>query len=146
MTDAAPSERPPRDGRGARAGGADVVPPAEWVVAALGLLLVLGVGGVLLRDALRSPTRPPDVTLAVDSVAAGRGGWLVVFEAANAGDQSVADVAVRATLATPRGDTLVREVRVDYLPARSRRGGGVVFPVDPRAGALRLEAVGFQEP
>lgn len=121
-------------------------PAAEWVAAAIGLLLVLGVTGSLVRDALRRPARPPDVTVTVDTVARGRGGWLVAFEARNAGDASVADLAVRATLTTAAGDTLVRDARIDYLPARSRRDGGVVFPVEPRAGTLRLEALGFQEP
>ena len=121
-------------------------PPAEWAVAALGLALVVAVVASLLRDAFRGPPRPPDVTVTLDTVARGRGGWLVAFEARNAGDETAADLAVRATLVGPRGDTLVREARVDYLPPRSRRGGGVVFPADPRAGVLRLEAVGFQNP
>lgn len=119
---------------------------AEWAVAAVGLLLVLAVVAQLVREAVRSPQRPPDVTVVVDTVSRGAGGWRVGFEARNAGDETAAELTVEGTLVTPDGRTLVREARVDYLPARSTRGGGMFFPVDPRAGTLRLEATGYQDP
>ena len=122
------------------------VSAAEWLVAALGVLTVLAVLGYLGREAAGGPPRPPDVTVTADSVVRGRGGWLVRFTARNAGDEGAADVTVRAVLASPGAEAVEREARVDYLPGRSERGGGVIFPADPGAGTLRLEATGYQEP
>ena len=121
---------------------------AEWATAAVGAALVLAVVGQLVREAVRDPRRPPDVTVTADSVTGGRGGFVVHFTARNGGDETAADLTVRATLAAP-GDTVEREATVDYLPGRSDRGGGLVFPRDPRdprAGTLRVEAVGYREP
>jgi uncharacterized protein (TIGR02588 family) len=115
------------------------------VVAAIGMLLLLGTVAFLLREAGRGPARPPDVALAVDTVAAVRGGWLVRVRATNVGDETAADVAVRGTLPGPDG-ALVREARLDYLPGRSERTLGLVFPADPRGGALRLEVLGHRPP
>lgn len=122
------------------------VSAAEWAVAALGLLAVLAVLAYLVREAAGGPPRPPDVTVTADSVVRGRGGWLVRFTARNAGDEGAADVTVRATLAAPGAAPVEREAHLDYLPAHSARRGGLIFPADPRAGRLRLEAEGYQEP
>jgi uncharacterized protein (TIGR02588 family) len=139
---AAPPQPPNDDAPQARSD----IPAAEWVVAALGALLLLGAIAYLGLEAARGPGRPPDVVLAVDTVTPGRGGWHVRVRASNRGDETAADVGVRGTLTAPHAAPLVREATVDYLPGRSERRVGLVFPTDPRAGTLRLEVLGHREP
>jgi uncharacterized protein (TIGR02588 family) len=121
------------------------VSAAEWATAGVGLALVVAVVALLAREAVGSAHRPPDVTVTADSVVRGRGGWLVLYTARNAGDATAAALTLRATHAAG-ADTVERDAQVDYLPARSERKGGFIFPRDPRAGTLRLEAVGYEEP
>lgn len=139
----APPSPPARDDRGAPRQAE--IPAAEWAVAALGVALLAGALVVLGRAAIAGSDRPAEVTVAVDTVVAGRGGWLVRFRAENAGDATAADLTVRGVVAGAAGDSVVREARVDYLPGRSTRRGGLFFPGDPRGG-LRLEALGYRDP
>src|SRR5690606_35009510 len=74
------------------------IPPAEWVVAAVGLILTLGLLGFLLRSALDGPRRPPDISVAVDSVVQQNSGWLAFVTATNAGDATAADVTLEGAI------------------------------------------------
>lgn len=118
----------------------------EWLIAALGLLLVLGTTGYLVADALVAEPSPPRIVVHADSVAAlGPSGWLVRFTARNHGRETVGEVGIVGELRVG-ADTLTARATLDYLPGRSERRGGLLFPADPRLGALRLRAEGFREP
>lgn len=117
----------------------------EWVVAALGLVLVVTAVWVMLADARRERT-PPDIVVRADSVHALPGsGFLVRFTAHNRGRETAAEVEIVGELRDAAG-TATSRVRLDYLPGESRRGGGLLFARDPRAGALALRAEGYREP
>ena len=122
------------------------VPAAEWAVGALGALLLVGAVAFLAREAARGPGRPPDVVVAADTAVAGRGGWLVRVRARNLGDEAAADVLLRGTLGVAGAEPVERETTIDYLPGRSERAAGLVFPADPARGTLRLEVVGHRAP
>jgi len=118
----------------------------EWLVAALGLLFVLGTTGFLVADALVAEPTPPRIVVRADSVAAlGPSGWLVRFTARNEGRETVAGLSIVGELRLG-ADTIEARATLDYLPGRSERGGGLLYPVDPRRGALQLRAEGFREP
>ena len=116
----------------------------EWVSGAIGLLVVVAALTMLLRDAF-APSSPPDISVRLDSVSAGRSAYVVHFSAENAGREPAAAVTVEGLLSDGR-DTLVSTVTIDYLPGRSTRRGGLLFPVDPRMRELRMRAVGFEDP
>lgn len=116
----------------------------EWVAGAVGLVLVVGALVVLTREAM-APASPPDLSVQVDSVRAGDRGHVVHFTVANKGRVPAMEVTVEGELAVG-GDTLVSTATLRYLPGRSRRSGGLQFPVDPRTGQLRLRALGYEEP
>ena len=121
----------------------------EWAVAALGLVLVLGVVGFTAREALRGPGDPPAIRVRADStVALGSGEYLVQFTARNEGHQTAADVSIVGELRDPMGVEAVEtsRARVDFLPGRTERRGGLYFRRDPRGAELRLRAEGYQEP
>ena len=118
----------------------------EWLVAGLGLVLVVAAVAFMVLDAMRGGSAPPQIRVRADSVVAmGSGGYLVQFTAENHGHETAADVAVVGELRDAAGVETSR-ARVDYLPGRSERRGGLVFRRDPRQAALRLWAEGYQEP
>lgn len=118
----------------------------EWVAAAVSTLLVLGVVGYLLYDAVARPRTPPAVTVQADTVLKAGGLWLVRFRARNDGHETAAAVKIEGELM--EGDRAVEasEALLDYVPGESVRHGGLFFRADPRAYRLELRAHGYQEP
>ena len=122
------------------------IPRAEWFAAAVGVLLLLGSIGIITRQAVMSGGSPPRVELQVTGISQEGRYWLVRVEATNGGDRTAANLAISGEL---RGGTPAPELShatIDYLPPRSRRGAGLYFSSDPRAGALRLRPMGYEEP
>jgi uncharacterized protein (TIGR02588 family) len=122
------------------------IPVTEWIVAALGAVLVVGTIGWLVWLATTRDGTPPDVRVVADGVVALQHGWLVKFRAANAGGQAAAEVLVEGELAGPDGPVETSEATVDYLPPRSEREGGLFFSHDPRRHEVRLRARGYMQP
>jgi uncharacterized protein (TIGR02588 family) len=128
------------------AGEARPIPVAEWIVAAIGAVLVAGTIGYLVWLAMSRDETPPDVRVVEDGVVALQNGWLVKFRAANAGAQAAAELLVEGELIGPDGAIETSEATVDYLPPRSEREGGLFFSHDPRQHEVRLRAKGYVNP
>lgn len=122
------------------------IPPVEWAVAAVGATLLVSILAFLVREAVQEPGRPADIVATIDTVLAGRGGWLVRVSARNLGDEAAVDVTLRGTLSRAGVDPLSRDTHLDYLPAHSQREMNFVYPSDPRAGRLTIEVLGHQAP
>jgi uncharacterized protein (TIGR02588 family) len=122
------------------------IPVAEWIVAAIGAVLVAGTIGYLVWLAMSRDETPPDVRVVEDGVVALQNGWLVKFRAANAGAQAAAELLVEGELIGPDGAIETSEATVDYLPPRSEREGGLFFSHDPRQHEVRLRAKGYVNP
>jgi uncharacterized protein (TIGR02588 family) len=122
------------------------IPVTEWIVAALGFMLVAGTIGYLVWLATSRDETPPDVRVVADGVVALQDGWLVQFRAANAGGQAAAEVLIEGELAGPDGPIETSEATIDYLPPRSEREGGLIFSRDPRQHEMRLRAKGYVDP
>jgi uncharacterized protein (TIGR02588 family) len=122
------------------------IPVTEWIVAAIGAMLVAGTIGWLVWLATTRDETPPDVRVVADGVIALQGGWLVKFRAANAGAQAAAELLVEGELVGPDGAIETSEATVDYLPPRSEREGGLIFSHDPRQHEVRLRAKGYVHP
>ena len=73
-------------------------------------------------------------------------GWVVTFEASNTGPRTASEVEIEGEILA-HGHVLARgRTRIDYLPARSTRKGGILFDRDPTGAALRMRAVGYADP
>ncbi len=141
-----PGQRPPTAGRARPEQGPHRPPVLEWVVAALGVLLVCGAIAYLLFHALARDGAPPEVRLVAERVVELPESWLVQFQAFNAGQEPAARVEIEGTLDAPSGPIETSEATFDHLPPRSGRKGGLFFSRDPRAFELRLRAKGYAEP
>lgn len=118
----------------------------EWLVAALGLSMLVATIWILLAARFDLPRRPPDVAVRVREVVRVSNGWLVRIEAENAGDETAAGLRIQGALARAGAAPEQAETQLDFLPGRSTRRAGLFFAADPRAGRLELRAVSFQEP
>jgi uncharacterized protein (TIGR02588 family) len=128
------------------AGGA--APPFwEWVVAALGLVLVLASIGYLVHDAVTLPATPPTPQVEVLATEPQEGGrFLVQVRVHNRGTQAAA--ALRLTGELKRAGQVVEQADTEfqYVPGHSARDGGLFFARDPRTFQLDLQVRSYQQP
>jgi uncharacterized protein (TIGR02588 family) len=144
---AAPAERRAEAPTGAsERTSRQATPLLEWIVGALGAVLVGGAIAFLVYHALTRDRTPPDVRVVAQRVLDLQNGYLVQFRAFNQGGSAAAQLTIEGELAGPDGSTEVSEAVLDYLPPRSDREGGLVFSRDPRAGQLSLRAKGYARP
>jgi uncharacterized protein (TIGR02588 family) len=122
------------------------VSPWEWLVAAVGLVLVTGTIGFMLYHALAGGDTPPRIEVAVASIEQAGSGFLVTFTATNQGDMTAADVIVEGELRDDSGSKETSSAMISYVPAGSSREGGLYFAQDPRQFQLELHAKGFERP
>jgi uncharacterized protein (TIGR02588 family) len=122
------------------------IPPLEWATALVGAALLVLAIGFMVRQALVGDDGPGPVTFVVREVRPVGAGFLVAFEARNAGGATYAELEVEGTLrGTAAGEERARAT-LDYLPGRSSREGGLFFRSDPARGKLELAAKGFRKP
>lgn len=121
------------------------VPPSEWAVAALGALLVLATLGYLGYGAVQGAGSPPRLSVRVDSVVAGAARQrMVMFTVRNDGERTAANVVVQGEVGS--GEVGERSTAtLDYVPARSERGGALLF-LDTTRAIPALRVVGYEEP
>lgn len=119
--------------------------PLEWVVAGLGLILVLGAVGFMLFKTFTNSDAPPTVQLRILDVTASSGGYLVLVEAHNSGDEAAAELGIEGTIERGGETVETSATTFDFLPSDSVREGGLFFSQDPR-GSLTLRVLGYREP
>jgi len=122
------------------------VPVWEWLVAAVGLGLILFVIGALIWEAASGSDQPPLIELRVKETVPQGSGELVMIEVHNSGGQVASDLKVRGSIGSGASVLESREVTVAYVPRHSRKVIGLFFS-QPTAGQnLRLESIGFVKP
>ena len=122
------------------------VSPWEWLVAAVGLVLVVGTIGFMLYHAIAGGDAPPQFEVEVVSIEQAGSGFLVTFTATNRGDMTAADVVVEGELRDDTGSKETSTATFTYIPAGSSREGGLYFAQDPRQFQLEVRAKGFERP
>jgi uncharacterized protein (TIGR02588 family) len=124
----------------------NAIPIWEWIVAAIGFMLVAGVIGFLLYEALAGNRLPPDVKLSVDSVVQTRNGYLVKITAVNQGGTTAEGVDIEGELRRGTEPVERSQTTIDYLPPRSEKRAGLFFTRDPRQFDLQVRPFGYEEP
>ncbi|MCW2247538.1 uncharacterized protein (TIGR02588 family) [Azospirillum fermentarium] len=122
------------------------IPRTEWAAACAGGALLLAAVGYLVWNAALSADSPPDVAAAVVRVDRLDDGWRALVRADNHGGTTAAEVAVVAELSRPGQPPERVTITFDYIPADSRRTGGVFFRSDPAGGTLTVRAIGYRDP
>lgn len=119
----------------------DPIPALEWIAAALGLLVFLGLIAVLVREAVTSGLDDvPRLSARIESVTPVADHYVAQIVIANASGQTAAAVQVEGKL----GDETATAT-FDYVPGKSEARGGLLLKSDPRAG-LEVSVVGYELP
>lgn len=104
----------------------------EWLVAAVGLLLVVSAIGFMLYRAIKGNSSPPEIAISVDAVRPAHNGFLVTFFVVNRGESTAASLTIEGELQS-RGESIeTTDVTLNYVPSRSERRGGLFFTNDPQ--------------
>lgn len=109
-------------------------PVLEWVMAALGALVVLVALALLLKDAGREAT-PPDLSARVVEARPLGGAWAAEIEVTNRGDET----AARAVVAL-----MGAEAEADWVPGHGKARLTLIVPADPAAASPEVK--GWSEP
>jgi uncharacterized protein (TIGR02588 family) len=126
-----------------RAGG---IPLLEWIVASLGLALVVATLSFMGYRAYTRDGAAPFISIRVDAVEQMQDRFLVVIAAANVGQVTAADVKVEGRLERGTEVVEVSEMTYRYLPPDSERRGGLFFTRDPALYTLVIAAKGYEKP
>lgn len=118
----------------------------EWLTGAVSAILILGMIGWVAGEAILQEETPPSFRSRVLTTTAVEGGHRVKFEILNQGTSTAAAVVVRAELMEAGRPVETAEVTFDYVPAKSRAMGGVMFSQDMGGRDIRLLAVGYTDP
>ena len=137
----------PRQRRRQRGGAHPDTPALEWIAAAIGLLLTLGILGAMAWEIWAGGSdRAPAIEARVERVV--RAGSVYVAEVTleNRSPATAAAVEVEGELTRPDGTTATSVATLDYVPGASKRSAGLIFTDDPRRGRLEVRVLGYAEP
>lgn len=115
--------------------------PLEWAVFAFSLVLVLGVIGVLAREAWHWQDGPPRLSAEIGGAALQDGTRWLHVNVRNDGEELAADVEVQVKA----GDETAG-FTLDFVPRGTVRSGRVSFPqsIDPSTAKVSIR--GYREP
>jgi uncharacterized protein (TIGR02588 family) len=130
----------------AKSNASSHAPPIEWAVAIISTVLVIAMLTYTLYHGVSNSSRPPVITVQADSVIDTPGGFLVMFSAMNAGDETAAAVQISGELMRDSVAVEESDATIDYVPSQAVRRGGIMFSKDPRMYRLELRATGFSRP
>lgn len=121
-------------------------PVAEWVAAALGLMLTLFLVGYTIWEGVTADPGPPQLTATSEPATPTRTGYVLPIVIRNASHATAGQVEVRGVLRRPGAAPEERHARFAYVPGRGEARGGLVFQGDPAASTLELSVEGWEDP
>lgn len=127
-------------------GAASYTSKWEWVAAALGLLIVLGMLGYVGYHGLTATASVPVVTIEHAGTEAIPGGYVVRFRALNSSSSTASALRVAGELRDGGEVVESGQAVIDYLPGYSERQGGLFFRQEPNRYELRLYPLGYVDP
>ncbi|MBC5784964.1 TIGR02588 family protein [Ramlibacter sp. USB13] len=118
----------------------------EWIVAAIGAVLVAGTLVFLVADALRGGEGPPDPVAEVVAVTAQEHRFHVRVRVRNRGPAAAENLRLAGTLS--EGGRVVERADTEfaYVPPGSSREAGLFFTHDPAHARLELSLHSYQAP
>ena len=112
----------------------------EWIIAAVSSVVLIGLVGFLVYDAIRQNGGTPILMLAVESTNVGQEGQVVVT-VGNDGDRAAAEVRIEGLAGEERSEAVL-----DFSPAHSRLSVTLMFSEPVDAGDVALRVLSFTDP
>ncbi len=117
------------------------IPLPEWIVAGIGVALVLLALSFLTYKALFLGTGDPEIHFKITDIASQQSGGLVLAEVSNSGGKTITAFQIIGTSGSEE-----HTVVIDFLPARSSRKFGMFFSSLPTKDEVTFTPGGYQEP
>jgi uncharacterized protein (TIGR02588 family) len=119
----------------------------EWMIFALGLILILMTLGYLIYAELTRGSDPARLSVKLGEAKRSSNRFLIPVLVTNTGDTTAEDVHTSVLLRTSNGKEERAELQFPRVPRQSRRRGWVTFQTDPAKG-MKLEGIvmGYREP
>jgi len=121
-------------------------PVWEWIIAAVGLILVVAALGTTLYRAVTEESTPPILEINIEAVHAANNGYLVEFRIKNTGNQTAAALTIEGELKRGEESVETSTATLTYAPANSQREGGLFFTKNPNEFELKIRALGYEKP
>jgi uncharacterized protein (TIGR02588 family) len=121
-------------------------PLLERVASALGGACAVGIVGFLVWDGLTGAHAPAELTVRIESITEGPGGFEVALAVANQGGRTAAEARVAIRSRDPGGEVERGELSFDYVPGHSLRHGTLLFRHRPDPASLELQVLGYRDP
>lgn len=125
---------------------ANEIPVWSWVVAAFGLVFIVGSAGFMLYKAIAGGSSPPAIVTQIDSVAPSEDGFLVQISVLNKGGSVAVGLVVEGVLKSESATVETSTITMGYVPSGSRRKAGLYFTKDPQRFDLQVRSKGFEQP
>lgn len=120
--------------------------PLEWVAAAIGLAIFAALFWTIFAQTGDRHAAVPDLVIERRRMIATPGGTTVAFDVRNRSDRTAAAVVVEGRLLDGKAEVASSEVTIDYVPARSRVGAGLMFSESAQGRRVEIRAVGYRDP
>ena len=121
----------------------------EWLVFAVGLVLVVSALSYLVYDGATMGSDPPSLEVRLGTPEQRAHNFIVPVAVTNHGDETAEGITIEVSLenAGGGGEPPVRgELTIAFLPRRATREGFVTFDQDPRAARLKARVLGYEKP
>jgi len=118
----------------------------EWVVFALGLILVSATLGYLIYAGASTGREPPSLEVRLGTPEQRQFNFIVPVTVVNHGDETAEGVRVEVVMESGGEEQARGELDLAFLPPHATREGWVTFAQDPRTAQLKARVLGYQKP
>lgn len=118
----------------------------EWVVFAIGLVLVAGTLSYLIYAGATTGSEPPSLEVRLGTPQQRTHNFIVPVTVVNHGDKTAGAIKIEVVLESEGQEKARGELDIPFLPRRATREGWVAFEQDPRTAQLKARVLGYEEP
>lgn len=118
----------------------------EWMVFAIGLVLVVFTIVYLIYAGATMGEEPPSLEVRLGVPAVGRSNFIVPVTVFNHGDKTAVGVHIEVVMESQGEEKERGEIEIAFVPRRSKKEGWVAFEEDPRSAQLKARVLGYEKP
>ncbi len=118
----------------------------EWVVFAVGLVLVAAVLSYLVYEGATMGDAPPSIEVRLGTPEQRPHNFIVPVTVINHGDKTASGIKIEVVLESGGQEAARSELDIPFLPRHATREGWVTFEQDPRTSQLKARVLGYENP
>lgn len=118
----------------------------EWVVFAVGLVLVTGTLAYLAYEGMTIGSAPPSLEVRLGTPEQRPHSYIVPVTVVNLGDKTAGGIRIEVLMESGGARPERGELDIPFLPRGATREGWVTFEQDPRGAQLKARVLGYEEP